>query len=90
MSSNIVVSTGQTDTNSAPDCIDYWVPSVSGGLVISKIPQHTKWDLESIVKYAQTAENVGFEYALSQIRFIAGYDAEFQHEPVSFSQALLH
>lgn len=62
---------------------------MSGGLVISKIPQRTKWDLPSNIKYAQTAEKVGFEYALSQIRFMAGYGAENQHEPVSFSQALL-
>ncbi|WPH01679.1 putative GroES-like superfamily, Luciferase-like domain, alcohol dehydrogenase-like protein [Acrodontium crateriforme] len=68
----------------------YWVPNVSGGLVISKIDQHTKWDLKSNVRYAQTAERVGFEYALSQIRFMAGYGADNQHEPVSFSQALLH
>ncbi|KAL8710255.1 MAG: hypothetical protein Q9220_005187 [cf. Caloplaca sp. 1 TL-2023] len=68
----------------------YWVPNVSGGLVISKIEQRTKWDLESNARYAQTAERYGFEYALSQIRFMAGYGAENQHESVSFSQALLH
>lgn len=51
------------------------MPNVSGGLVISKIPQNTKWDLDSNVKYARTAEEVGFEYALSQIRFMAGYGA---------------
>lgn len=66
------------------------MPNVSGGLVISKIPQRTNWDLDSNVKYAQTAEKVGFEYALSQIRFMAGYGADHQHESVSFSQALLH
>lgn len=85
---------GQTDDNKlsqTPDRIKfaYWVPNVSGGLVISKIPQRTNWDLDSNITYAQTAERVGFEYALSQIRFMAGYGAENQHEPVSFSQALL-
>ncbi|KAL9612089.1 MAG: hypothetical protein Q9167_003311 [Letrouitia subvulpina] len=68
----------------------YWVPNVSGGLVISKIAQKTKWDLDSNAKYAQTAERYGLEYALTQIRFMAGYGAENQHESVSFSQALLH
>ncbi|KAI9758988.1 MAG: hypothetical protein M4579_002651 [Chaenotheca gracillima] len=84
--------TPKTDINAAPDRVKfaYWVPNVSGGLVISKIPQRTQWDLKSNVRYAQTAENVGFEYALSQIRFMAGYGADNQHEPVSFSQALLH
>jgi len=77
--------------NSDPDRLKfaYWVPNVSGGLVISKILQRTHWDLKSNVRYAKTAERVGFEYALSQIRFMAGYGAENQHEPVSFSQALL-
>lgn len=77
--------------NSDPDRIKfaYWVPNVSGGLVISKIPQKTHWDLKSNQRYAQTAERWGFEYALSQIRFMAGYGADSQHEPVSISHALL-
>lgn len=77
--------------NSDPERVRfaYWVPNVSGGLVISKINQRTSWDLKSNVRYARIAERSGFEYALSQIRFMAGYGAENQHEPVSFSQALL-
>jgi FMNH2-dependent dimethyl sulfone monooxygenase len=67
----------------------YWVPNVSGGLVVSKIQQRTDWSLEYNVKLAQLAEAAGFDYALSQIRFTAGYGAEYQHESVSFSQALL-
>ncbi|CCB63378.1 dimethylsulfone monooxygenase SfnG [Hyphomicrobium sp. MC1] len=67
----------------------YWVPNVSGGLVISKVPQRTRWDYEYNRDLARIAEKSGFDYALSQIRFTAGYGAEFQHEPVSFSQALL-
>jgi len=67
----------------------YWVPNVSGGLVVSKIPQRTSWTLDYNVKLAQLAEEAGFDYALSQIRFTAGYGAEYQHESVSFSQALL-
>ncbi|KAF2679634.1 bacterial luciferase-like protein [Lentithecium fluviatile CBS 122367] len=68
----------------------YWVPNVSGGLIISKIPQRTSWDLPSNIRYARTAETHGFEYALTQIRFTASYGAANQHESVSFSQALLH
>lgn len=68
----------------------YWVPNVSGGLIISDIEQRTSWDLDYNIKLAQIAEQFGFDYALSQIRFTAGYGAEYQHEPVSFSQALLH
>lgn len=50
----------------------YWVPNVSGGLVVSKIPQRTSWDLDYNIKLAQIAEEAGFEYGLSQIRFMAG------------------
>lgn len=67
----------------------YWVPNVSGGLVVSTIEQRTNWDFEYNKKLAQTAEKAGFDYALSQIRFTAGYGAEYQHESVSFSQAIL-
>ncbi|KAF1358052.1 methanesulfonate monooxygenase [Lizonia empirigonia] len=80
------------ELNQDPDRVlfAYWVPNVSGGLVISKIPQRTSWDLKSNTRYAQTAEAVGFEYALTQIRFTASYGAANQHESVTFSQALLH
>ena len=67
----------------------YWVPNVSGGLVVSKIEQRTHWGIDYNRKLAQLAEAAGFEYALTQIRFTAGYGAEFQHESVAFSHALL-
>jgi FMNH2-dependent dimethyl sulfone monooxygenase len=67
----------------------YWVPNVSGGLVISKIEQRTDWSIEYNVKLAKLAENSGFEYALSQVRYMASYGAEFQHESTTFSFALL-
>ena len=73
----------------APIKFAYWVPNVSGGLVVSKIEQRTSWDIDYNRRLAQLAEANGFDYALSQIRFTAGYGAEFQHEPVAFSHALL-
>ena len=66
----------------------YWVPNVSGGLVVSKLPQKTGWDFEANKRYAQTAEQVGFEYALLQTRFIASYGAENQLEAASLGSAL--
>lgn len=42
------------------------------------------------MRYARQAEEHGFEYALSQIRFTASYGAANQYGSVSFSQALLH
>ncbi|MBV9949307.1 MAG: dimethyl sulfone monooxygenase SfnG [Myxococcales bacterium] len=73
----------------APLKFAYWVPNVSGGLVISKIEQRTDWSLDYNVKLARLAENSGFEYALSQVRYMASYGAEFQHESTTFSFALL-
>ncbi|SDU55236.1 dimethylsulfone monooxygenase SfnG [Gordonia westfalica] len=67
----------------------YWVPNVSGGLVTSTIEQRTDWGYDYNIKLAQTAENNGFEYALSQVRYEASYGAEYQHESTSFSLALL-
>ncbi|MDP9993352.1 FMNH2-dependent dimethyl sulfone monooxygenase [Variovorax boronicumulans] len=80
----------QPSSTTAPVKFAYWVPNVSGGLVVSTIEQRTDWRLEYNQRLALAAEKAGFEYALSQIRFTAGYGAEYQHESVSFSQALLH
>src|SRR5206468_5302724 len=67
----------------------YWVPNVSGGLVTSTIEQRTDWGYDYNKKLAQTAENNGFTYALSQVRYMASYGADHQHESTSFSLALL-
>lgn len=67
----------------------YWVPNVSGGLVVSTIEQRTDWGYDYNVRLARLAEDNGFEYALSQVRYIASYGAAYQHESTSFSLALL-
>ncbi|GAA5933157.1 uncharacterized protein JCM15063_002314 [Sporobolomyces koalae] len=79
------------DASSARSSLSFgfWVPSISGGLIASKIPSTTDWTPAYNRKLAQTAERVGFEWALTQIRFTAGYGAEFQHESVTFTQHLL-
>ncbi|ANY66384.1 dimethyl sulfone monooxygenase SfnG [Paenibacillus sp. BIHB 4019] len=66
----------------------YWVPNVSGGLVISKIPQKTGWSFDDNARYAQIAEEAGFEFALLQTRFIASYGADNQLEAISMASAL--
>jgi FMNH2-dependent dimethyl sulfone monooxygenase len=66
----------------------YWVPNVSGGLVVSTIEQRTDWSLDYNVKLAQLAEANGFEYALSQVRYMSGYGAAYQHESTSISLAI--
>lgn len=67
----------------------YWVPNVSGGLVISTVEQRTDWGIDYNRTLAQTAERLGFEYALTQTRYQASYGASQQHEATSFSLALL-
>ncbi len=66
----------------------YWVPNVSGGLVISSWPQKTDWNYEYNKNLAQTAENVGFDYALAQARFFGSYGADRQLEALSVANAL--
>jgi len=67
----------------------YWVPNVSGGLVVSTVEQRTDWSYDYNVRLAQTAERVGFEYALSQVRYLSSYGAAQQHESTSTTLALL-
>ncbi len=81
--------TGTTETRATePLKFAYWVPNVSGGLVVSNIEQRTHWGLRYNVELAQLAEQNGFEYALSQVRYTAGYGAAYQHESTSISLAL--
>lgn len=74
---------------STPLKFAYWVPNVSGGLVVSTIEQRTDWSFEYNKKLARIAEQSGFEYALTQTRYAASYGADKQHEATSFSLALL-
>ncbi|NKX54312.1 dimethylsulfone monooxygenase SfnG [Arthrobacter mobilis] len=79
----------QTADLATPLKFAYWVPNVSGGLVVSTIEQRTSWDFEYNKKLARIAEDAGFEYALTQTRYAASYGADKQHEATSFSLALL-
>lgn len=78
-----------TDGTPAPIQFAYWVPNVSGGLVVSNVEQRTSWQLADNVRLAQTAERVGFDYALSQVRFLSSYSAAEQHDAGATSLALL-
>ncbi|MFJ7679036.1 MAG: dimethylsulfone monooxygenase SfnG, partial [Peribacillus sp.] len=66
----------------------YWAPNVSGGLVVSQIPQKTGWSFEDNKRYAQMAEEIGFDYVLLQTRFFASYGAENQLEAATLASAL--
>lgn len=67
----------------------HWIPNVSGGLVVSKVPQRTDWSYDYNLKLVKIAEEVGFDYALTQVRFMGSYGAEYQHDSLMFSAALL-
>ncbi len=67
----------------------YWVPNVSGGLVVSNIEQRTNHTPDYNRDVARAAERAGFDYALTQVRYLASYGADAQHESVSFSLGLL-
>src|SRR5699024_10398502 len=84
MSLTVPASTFETPLKFA-----YWVPNVSGGLVVSTIEQRTDWQLPYNSRLAQIAEDSGFEYALTQTRYAASYGADRQHEASAFSLALL-
>ena len=77
------------ETPYTPVQFAYWVPNVSGGLVVSRIEQRTDWGYDYNRELAVLAENNGFDYALSQVRYMASYGAAYQHESTSFSLALL-
>src|SRR5699024_6549614 len=84
MSLTVPASTFETPLSFA-----YWVPNVSGGLVVSTIEQRTDWQLPYNSRLAQIAEDSGFEYALTQTRYAASYGADRHHEASAFSLALL-
>ena len=49
------MTTVGTEAGVAPIKFAYWVPNVSGGLVISKIEQRTDWSYDYNVKLARLA-----------------------------------
>jgi FMNH2-dependent dimethyl sulfone monooxygenase len=84
-----MTTTVPASTFEAPLKFAYWVPNVSGGLVVSTIEQRTDWQLPYNSSLARIAEDSGFEYALTQTRYAASYGASQQHEASAFSLALL-
>lgn len=67
----------------------YWVPNISGGLVITTLPMDTDWTPEANIKYAQDAEENGFATALAQTRWFASYGADHQHEAFTIANVIL-
>jgi dimethylsulfone monooxygenase len=68
----------------------YWVPNISGGLVVTTLPMDTDWTPEANIKYARDAENNGFVTALAQTRWFASYGADHQHEAFVIATTILN
>ena len=66
----------------------YWMPIVSGGYVISTLPQRTEWGIDYNMRLAQTAEDLGFDYSLAPARFMALEAGDGQHDALA-SAALI-
>lgn len=67
----------------------YWVPNVSGGLVVSTIEQRTDWSYDYNIRLAQTAEKmVSNMHSLKSV-LLRAMVQKISIESVSFSHALL-
>lgn len=66
----------------------YWVPNVSGGLVITDWPMKTDWKWPFNKEIAQTGEKVGLDCALAQAHLFGSCNAEKQLEALSVANAL--
>ncbi len=67
----------------------YWIPNVSGGLVITTLPMDTDWSPEANIRYAKDAEESGFILALAQARWLGSYGADHQHDAFTIANVLI-
>lgn len=61
----------------------YWMPIISGGYVISSVPQRTDWDINYNIWLAKVAEESGFDYTLAPARFMALEAGDGQHDAIA-------
>ena len=66
----------------------YWAPILSGGYVLSNIPQRTEWSITANIRLAQTAEQVGFDYTLLPARFTSLECGDGQNDALATSAYL--
>ena len=69
----------------SPDTVTWLGAAV---FIASGIVARTHGGVDYNRTLARLAEDNGFEYALSQVRYMASYGAEYQHESTGFSLAL--
>jgi FMNH2-dependent dimethyl sulfone monooxygenase len=66
----------------------YWAPILSGGYVLSNVPQRTDWSIAANIRLAQTAERVGFDYTLLPARFTSLECGDGQNDALATSAYL--
>jgi FMNH2-dependent dimethyl sulfone monooxygenase len=66
----------------------YWAPILSGGYVLSNVPQRTEWSITANIRLAQTAERVGFDYTLLPARFTSLECGDGQNDALATSAYL--
>ena len=66
----------------------YWAPILSGGYVLSNIPQRSEWSIAANIRLAQTAERVGFDYTLLPARFTSLECGDGQNDALATSAYL--
>ena len=66
----------------------YWAPLGSGGFIVSKIEQRTEFNYDANKRYIQTAESVGFDYALMPARYFVSHGWPSQFEAITTSAML--
>jgi FMNH2-dependent dimethyl sulfone monooxygenase len=66
----------------------YWAPILSGGYVLSNIPQRTEWSIPANIRLAQAAERVGFDYTLLPARFTSLECGDGQNDALATSAYL--
>jgi dimethylsulfone monooxygenase len=66
----------------------YWIPNINGESLTSNIFNNTNWNFDCNTQLAQTAEIVGFEYALSQSQFIDKYGMDCQLQALTTAVGL--
>jgi dimethylsulfone monooxygenase len=67
----------------------YWIPNITGRTISNKIIQRPSFNFDYNAQLAQTSEEVGFDYAVSQISSIDSYGANSQLEALATTIGLI-
>lgn len=66
----------------------FWIPNMAGGFVSTEYPHEDDWQWEYARDVTISAENAGFDYALSPARYFSSHSADHSLEANATSAAL--